>query len=378
MPNRLSLLQQMMSHRKTASIPFRPRRGILIVDSQGLGDVVCSLPLLQSVCRWSNGQFPIYVLLQSADCFELIRAEGLDISPLYVQPFYNGLRGLVRLWTELLGKVDLIIGLPEIAEKKLMFLRCALGAKYLVGESRRSYRALMSAAVPLNFAEPFLQAVDKIAAVLGIETPLPFPRITITPAESMWADSALTSAGFLQNWPLIGIHSAATVPAKTWSAENFGAVIRFLGKRHPGLSVVSFGSSQERPHSDQARLTAGCERWLEGSGEWTIRQALAILSRCDLLISGDTGLMHMAAAVGSQTLSIFGPTSPARRAPTYQGGLAVAPDTSCHPCFRGRWTDCTCIRLIDVGRVAALAQQSLLHSRRTRLDGSSLQTAIQS
>src|SRR6266550_4280332 len=75
MPNRLSLLQQMMSHRKTASIPFRPRRGILIVDSQGLGDVVCSLPLLQSVCRWSNGQFPIYVLLQSADCFELIRAE---------------------------------------------------------------------------------------------------------------------------------------------------------------------------------------------------------------------------------------------------------------------------------------------------------------
>src|SRR6267154_96329 len=88
--------------------------------------------------RFADGQM---VNSRYMFCFSLIRAEGLDISPLYVQPFYNGLRGLVRLWTELLGKVDLIIGLPEIAEKKLMFLRCALGAQYLVGESRRSYRA---------------------------------------------------------------------------------------------------------------------------------------------------------------------------------------------------------------------------------------------
>jgi ADP-heptose:LPS heptosyltransferase len=347
-----------MPHSQTTEFPIRPGRGILIVDTQGFGDVVSSLSLLKAVCRWSSERWPVCVLLHSPSRFEVIRAENLNVFPLYMQS-YLGCRGMIRLSSELSGKVDLVLGLPEISAKKLIMLRYALGAKYLIAESPSSSRRWMSTHVELDWTESFLRTQDKLAAALGITTPLPPPEITITPVEAHWAQSIVASACLNQNGPLIGMHCASAVPAKAWPAVNFGVVVRLLKKQFAGLSVVSFGSQDERRSSDQARQAAGAIRWFDGTGELTIRQSLSLLARCDLLISGDTGLMHMAAAVGTKTLSIFGPTSPLRRAPLHTGGLAVYPRTWCHPCYRGDWKPCACVQLISAEAVATLAGSCL-------------------
>ncbi|MGH9709865.1 MAG: glycosyltransferase family 9 protein, partial [Candidatus Acidiferrales bacterium] len=198
-----------------------------------------------------------------------------------------------------------------------------------------------------------------IAAALGFGTPLDPPSIRLTAEEFSWAESELVRAGLANGSPLVGIQCSSVVPSKRWPAEQFGLTVRNLRRDFGQLGVISFGNANERAAADKALRIASDVPALEGAGRWSIRETLAMLSRCDAFISGDTGLMHMAAAVGTRTVSIFGPTSAKRRAPRYNGGIAVCPEAICHPCFRGRWTPCDCIRQITPDQVCEAARTCL-------------------
>jgi ADP-heptose:LPS heptosyltransferase len=355
---------------------LRNRRGILIACHQGLGDVVQSLPLIKAVCRWARGRWPVRILFDSPPYFELVQEEDLELTPYYFHPTYVGKRGLLRLCLDLRGTTDLIICPPELSALRLAILRVAIGARYAAGEAAAPFDRLLSFSVRQDWKKSFLKTQEELAARIGLQVPLDIPSITLTSKELSWAISLLRRLRVREDDLVVGVHCSAVVADKKWPAENFGELVRRLRAVFPKLSIVSFGVSKERSDAGRAHEAAGPINWVEGTGQWTIRQTLAMLSRCDLFLSGDTGLMHMAAAVGTRTVSIFGPTSPARRAPTYQGGLAVAPETTCHPCYKRRWNGCTCIRLINVDRVAALAQQCLLRLHRTRFDGSLLRDPV--
>jgi len=342
-------------------IRFRRGRGILVICRQGLGDAVQTLPLIKSVCRYANGRFPVRVLFHSRPSFELFREEGLDFTPYFVTPDYDSRLGLLRLCWDLRGTTDLIVSPPETSPSKTVLLRAAMRARYVAGEADPPLNRLFSFSVPLDWNQSFLQSQEDLATLIGLPVPLELPSITLTAQELFWARSLLRQNGAHER-PVLGLQCSATIADKQWPAENFGQLVRQLHESFPQLSILSFGGEEERTAADRARIVAGPVIWIEGTGKWAIRQTLAALSQCDLFVSGDTGLMHMAAAVETRTLSVFGPTSPARRAPFRQGGLAVAPETSCHPCFRRKWRGCTCIRSVEVERVSALAERLLLES----------------
>lgn len=341
------------------NLVIRGRRGILIVDPQGYGDVVMSIPLLKAVCQWARGRWPVRALFQSEAHFDLVREENLDLQPLFVKPRYQNWRGLVRLWSDLRGTTDFVISPPEVAPRKLVTLKLGLGAKYLVGEAFPPYDRWFTFFVQASWTKSMLEAQSRIVASLGINNFPESPAITVTGEESNWAEAVLLRAGLRGSRHLVGLHASAVVPEKSWAPERFGQVLCGLAQRFPGLGVISFGTAGERVHSERARTMIPSVKWLEGTGTWTIRQSLAVLSQCDLLLSGDTGLMHMAAAVGCRTLSIFGSTSPERRAPSYSGGLALFPDAPCHPCYRGRFMNCDCIRLVSPQPVLVAAVECL-------------------
>jgi ADP-heptose:LPS heptosyltransferase len=351
-------------HRRAGAkeLLLRRGRGILILDHHGLGNVIMSLPLLRAICRWTSGRWPVRILLKSPDHFDLLREEGISLIPLYYHLRYRGLRGMVRLWRDLRGATDLIIGVPQVTAKNLIILKFALGARYTAGEAYPPYPypKWLSFPASYGYTKSILKTQEEIAAALGIEVPLGFPSIRLAHEELEWAKSVLLASGLARRRPLIGLHCSATTPDKRWPPELFGLVLLRLKNQFPDLSVISFGTKVELPNSEEAHRAAGDIRWLEGNGLWTIRQSLALLRQCDLVVSGDTGIMHMAAAVGSRTLSIFGSTSIDRLAPTYNGGVAISPGTSCHPCLRFQepiW--CKCIRLISPDRVAEIAERCL-------------------
>jgi len=345
-----------MNRRAAHRTPIRPRRGVLFVDCQGLGDVVQGLPLLKAVCDWSEGKWPVRVLFATRQHYELVREENLQMIPIFVGELRRDAAGLISLWAKLAGKSDLIVCAPEMSPGKLVLLKYLTGARYAVGEAAAPYSHFLSFSAEASWTEPYLETADKIAAALGFDTPLEPPSIRLTAEEVLWAGSELERARFAHAQPLVGIQCSSVVPSKRWPSENFGLAIHNLREDFADLEIVSFGSAAERDAAAEVAETVAGVPWLEGTGRWSIRETLAMLSRCDVFISGDTGLMHMAAAVGTRTVSIFGPTSAAKRAPRSNGGIALCPATPCHPCFRGRWTPCDCIRQISLGQVSDAAK----------------------
>lgn len=353
-------------------ISFRQGRGILVVDPQGLGDVVDSTPLLKAICRWAKGRCPVRVLFASPDRFELIREEGLDLIPLYVHPRYDGWRGLARLWSDLKGTTDLIVSSPEVSSAKLVLLKLALGARWAAGEVAPPYTRFVTFPAAASWTRPIRGAQKELAAAMGIDVPIEAPSLRVMAGERHWAESKLRRTGMADRNPLLGIHCSSAVPSKRWPVEHYGALLLMLEHKFPNLGVISFGVRAERPDAEEVRRIAGGMPWLEATGLWSVRETLAMLQQCDLLVSGDTGLMHMAAAVGTRTLSIFGPTSPKRRAPTCNGGAALIPDRPCHPCYRGEWTPCECIRSILPEQAARLAEYVLAKSSRAVAAGKTM------
>lgn len=340
-------------------IRIRSGRGILFVDSQGLGDVVQSLPLLRAICRMADGRWPVRVLFATADHYEILREEKLNVIPSFVSSVPRKPASLLRLWSQLVRKSDLVVCAPEMSGLKLVGLRYAVGSRYAIGEASKFCSLFLTAAAEASWTRPWAETQDEIAASLGIETPLEPPSMHLNKSEADWARSVLVQSGMDSTRCILGVQCSSVVPQKSWPAENFGEVIREMRKRHAGLRVVSFGNQEEFASAQVARRSAGNVPWLEGAGQWRIRQTLAMLSCCDLFLSGDTGLMHMAAALGTPTVSIFGPTSAERRAPRHNGGIAIHPERACYPCFRGAWTPCHCIQSITPERVISIVDERL-------------------
>src|SRR5262249_22134118 len=123
------------SSKISPEIQFRDGRGILIINQQGLGDLVETIPLMKAVCNWANGRWPVRVLLDSEPYYELIQEEKLDIIPYFLKPNYKGKRGLLRFCRDMMETTDLVICPPELSALKLAFLRIAIGARYAAGEA---------------------------------------------------------------------------------------------------------------------------------------------------------------------------------------------------------------------------------------------------
>ena len=328
-------------------MPIRAGRGLLFVATQGLGDLVQTLPLLRSVCELAENRWPVYLLLASPQQFELLRGENLPLLPIFVHAGSEYRRSPAQLWRKLAGKIDLIVSAPEISAAKLLLLKYAIGARYAFGETSPLLARFLTHSVQQSWTAPWSRALNEIAVTLGISIPLPHPYIHLSTNEIEWANGVLTQAEFSASHFMVGVHCSSVVPEKRWPAENFGELLRRMDGSFPGLRVISFGADNERADAQHARHHAGGVPWHEGAGKWNLRETMAMLSRCDLFISDDTGLMHIAAALGVPTVSIFGSTSASRRAPRHNRGIAVCPQTSCYPCFRGKWNGCKCIRSIS-------------------------------
>ena len=330
---------------------------VLILNHHGLGNVVMSLPLLTAVAARAGG-FKVRVLFASPECFDLVRDEELVLEPVYYRPHFEGFRGLLRLRKAFPG-TRVVIGIPQVPALTVAAVARTLGASAAAGETWPAGRWLLSHAAQKGWTTSILQTQEQIAKLLGIPTPLGAPSIRVNASDRQWSDAVLQAAGFPGTDVILGVHCSSNITSKRWPATCFGQVIQSLRTDFPRCGVISFGSSTDRAAADEARSTAGPGLWLEGTGKWSIRESLAMLKNCTIFLSGDTGLMHMAASLGVRTLSIFGPTSAARVAPQYNRGVSICPATSCHPCYRDRYTPCQCIHTITPERVVASARGML-------------------
>jgi len=200
---------------------------------------------------------------------------------------------------------------------------------------------------------------QKLTEPFGKVEASPFPRIFLREEDRRWAEQALKDWNLSDGRLLIGMNPGATYGmAKCWYPERFGE----LGKRILNkwkATVLLFGKEEERPIAEEIlqHLRGG---GIDLTGKTNLLQLAALLERCQLLVANDTGTMHVATAVGTPVVALFGSTDPSATGPWGDGHVVIRKDVPCSPCLKRICpTDHRCLELITVDEVEEAVDRKL-------------------
>lgn len=140
---------------------------------------------------------------------------------------------------------------------------------------------------------------------------------------------------FSSSRPRIGIcaggarNLVSTETRRQWFLESYLETMKAM----PDCDFVLFGADFDR-YTVEAARNAGLENVVDAVGRFNLRESGQVIKRCDAFITHDTGLMHIASALDVPQVCIFGPTSPARRAPLNKNRILLYTAETCSPCYK--------------------------------------------
>jgi len=324
---------------RPASVDPSQLREVLVLRLDRIGDVLMSLPALAdlrtglprarirlAVGRWSAEiarSAPVDEILVWSASWAGRADEGAE-GPLALARKAAALRA---------RRPDLAIDLQ--GDVRALLLMRLTGARLRVGYANTGGASLLTHVVPLDETVSWQEQNRRaVASVLGAA-----PRAEridpLGPADRELAGRLLASLGLGSQRPLVGVHPSGGRRVKQWEVARWGAVAARL-QREFGATVLVTGSAADMP------LARALASHLEPApvdltGRLSVREMLALVERLDLFLSPDTGPMHMACAVGTPSVSVFGPSDPVRY---FSGGsgaagsrhVVVRQELWCSPC----------------------------------------------
>jgi heptosyltransferase-2 len=172
---------------------------------------------------------------------------------------------------------------------------------------------------------------------------------------NLW-EKILSEHGIGREGLIIGLApGAAYGPAKRWLPERFAATGDRLIE-DLSAQVVLFGSREDMETTDIVEQHAH-HPMINIAGKTNLKEAIAAISRCNIFISNDSGLMHVAGALNIPTVAIFGSTNPVTTSPVGERSLVIYKGASCSPCLKETCpTDFRCMEMISVEEVCETAR----------------------
>ena len=304
-------------------------RHILLIKPSSLGDIVHAMPTCAAIRRaYPNARLTWLVKREWAGLVE--RIDGVD----RVWPVESTLTG----W---LSQVPLLRteGFDLVVDLQGLFRSAAIGwfsgSPLLVGfaNGREGSPWFYSRRVPVPQLE--MHAVDRyllVAKAVGAgESGTPEFRFRITQTDHEEIDRLLSRSGVTTGTSWVAMNISARWPTKRWPAASFAEVADRL--RHEGFgAIVMIGGPEER--ADVAEVSAMMKTPVADlAGATTVGLLPALLSKAALLITNDSGPMHIAAAVRTPVVALFGPTSAVRTGPYGVGHQVLTGKVPCSPCF---------------------------------------------
>jgi heptosyltransferase-2 len=258
--------------------------------------------------------------------------------------------GLLALWRRLREKrYDLVLNYQRSNLKGWMLVTAALPCRVLV--YHKSRRKVIHAVV--DHLRPL--------AALGVDPSAADRRLDFFPsaADEGYAERFIAGNG-LSGKPLVAFNPGTSHPLKCWPTERYAALGDRLVDRF-GCEIVIVGSRDERPLA--AAVREGMRHPVHDLCGCSLGELGALLKRTEFLVTGDTGPMHVASAVGARVLALYGPISPVRSGPIGEGHRIVMHDElECCPCNRFDCRNPTyrlCMEMITVDEVGAVAAEML-------------------
>ncbi|MBA2286793.1 MAG: lipopolysaccharide heptosyltransferase II [Ktedonobacteraceae bacterium] len=357
---------------------FQPRR-ILVIRLDLIGDLVLSLTAVRALKR-TYPEAEIDLLAMPSSARIIAPEQDPDIAQLltYDPNVWRRPRALVQLknWREAIRVYRLLrrrrydLALSVFGDWAAI-IAVLSGAQRRVGFGRESYPGFMTDSVPGYHWAPgdhkhevdyCLELARAAGATTGPEVRI--PHLYVDPRAHQAVEQLLSQEGVRDDRPLIACHvSSNNGQSKRWPTPYWATLIDRMA-REAQAYVVLTGAPDDLP------LIADITRRLTGpainlAGKTSLGQLAALLQRADLLISGDSGPMHIAAAVGTPLIAIHGPTDLAQSGPVSPDATVLRSDIWCSPCYNAKApADCRfyttqCMKNVTPGQVFEVVQEKL-------------------
>lgn len=352
------------------SLVERKRRGIeniqsvLFVRLWALGESILTLPTIRSFHKkYPNSKIYVLATPRVKEVFtgmkEIDRIFILKLSLKNILANYKMIKKLKSL------EIDIAIDFETYLRTSAL-LAYLSGAKVRIGFSNQVRSKLYNLPIPFN------DQVHKTKAYSGLLDPLGVnwtENVLLKPFYSLEdkrdVEKQLKGMGITPKDLLVGLCVATGNESAKWPIKRFATLADKLISKFNG-KIVLIGSKEEKERSKKIlKNTHKRDKIYNLTGKTTLKQLFYLCERCDLFISRDTGPMHVAAAMGTRTIGIFGGTNPKWYAPLNTHSSYLHPNIPCAPCVvphKEAFPKCKnpgCLKKIKISEVICKAKSLL-------------------
>ena len=312
----------------------------LIIKPSSMGDIVQALPVLTALKETHPGAHVSWLVaspfadlleghprLEEVVVFDRERYARIGRSVGTTLEFAQFLKGLRQ------KRFTTVIDLQGLFRSSLVAL--ASGAPSRVGfrDARELAPLFYTAEVVVGRAE--IHAVDRCLALarhVGLHPPKATDHLPVSAARRAAIRRRLAEAGLGAGEPFLVVCADARWPSKQWPADRFAQVLDRV-RAAAGARSVLVGGPSAVPTA-QAITAAMAQPPIDLTNGTTLKELVAVIAEARAMVANDSGPMHVAAAVGTPVVAIFGPTNPRRTGPYGPGHDVFAGRAPCSPCYR--------------------------------------------
>jgi len=328
-------------------------RRILIRAPNWLGDAVHSLPAIHSL-KQGFPQAQLTVLTRP-NCVDIYRGCP-DLSEWIALPPGSAVQRLQVYGSLRSREFDLAVLFPNSFESALMAMLA--GVPDRIGY-RRDFRSFLLTRSIDSSDRHRIHRIDyymRLVTTLGLPDRGRIFNFHIPEESDREAEAILKRYHVELDEPLVGIHfGAAFGSAKAWPVERYATLSDQLAKKYQARVLV-FGGRDVEPLLDRFQRNLQSEP-IQLIGQTTVKTLAALIRRCRLFVSHDTGPLHMAYALGTPTITIFGPTLPEVSQPQGENHFTVFKNVDCSPCWKRHCPiDHRCMERVSVEEILEIAE----------------------
>ncbi|MCM8800952.1 MAG: lipopolysaccharide heptosyltransferase II [Candidatus Omnitrophica bacterium] len=319
---------------------------ILIIKISSLGDVVLSTASLRQIRKHFPLNYKIYFLVGKESKEILLHSPYID--ELLVCDFNNrdkGLFGLFSLGGYLKKKdFDIVIDLQN--SRKSHLLAYLSGAPQRYGYDRKFGFLLNYRIKDDRIAIDPVQHQFRILSMLNIELDNPYLELWMSKDDQDYIDRFLNEHWISSNQKLVGISISASErwQTKSWPLEYIKQLCEELSKQD--IRVVLTGIHRDLERAESLIRQIKHTRSINACNKTTLNQLACLIKRCDVYVGFDSASLHIASAVKTPFVALFGPTDFRRHLPPANDFVVIKKDLACSPCYKPRCKSNKCMKAI--------------------------------
>ncbi|KPJ59913.1 MAG: hypothetical protein AMJ46_09065 [Latescibacteria bacterium DG_63] len=334
----------------------RPR-SMLVLRPGAMGDVLLTTPALRAL-RLGFPESRIAALVTGSGEAILRGNRNVDETIVLDKSSLRSQLGII--WRVRRGRFELVIDF--LCNPRTALISACSGAPYRLGYDVRVRRVAYNLKKPRDEYREGRKVVKYAAEVnvdmvrcLGINGAGTRLDFEVSERARSKIDEFLRSHS-LETGKLVGISPAGSWPAKTWGVRKFAELADQIGGETGCAVVIVWGPGEEELAKEmvgamKTERVMACRTDIDEVG--------ALLERCAVFISNDSGLKHIAVAVGTPTATVFGPTNPVTWSPPDPRHRAVYADVDCLFCDRNECESMVCMKKLEASDVLPIVKELL-------------------